>query len=546
MHPAGPIPLRPPSEVMTPEALGAMHQTRLSFMRALLRRLKDEGWSVHRTLFECDAAGVGRATYEARGPERTYTLVAFAKDLPADLRSDRVIATDWDASFTLFDGVPNEADLSRLAAEVPLQENARLTGRELVLSRANRSVRLFEHVVERLAEGRQPDPEMLETGYLMRTTAVYGSGKFGCADRASYAGRPELSGPFRAEMLAVWLIRAFVADLAEGMARARNAAAAVLAPAARRSLGIGNSTGLGMAPFLMNHPALLHAWTLARETALARVRGLEGLLPGTEGLYRGRLAAFARLARGWRTADAEQARRTEGLIADLERLSQMPLDGPRPWDRLWRRADLTPEGRSALLTLMLEPHGDLVDELADGMSADEGACFRIDGSQSCAGLRAVIERAYPWALSTDWEAPEAQARCWYVSEEKLEPRLGERASEPIAPYERPVQPGRDAARLHAALPEDGTVADFLEGHPEHRHAVRRAQIAATRPYAEVWGNTIHAALRPVDLLRAKLSMFGATQFDPRSDRWLRIAMYRGAPYPHELADADEGWVWPAS
>ena len=543
MHPAGPIPLRHASEVMTPEALGAMHQTRLSFMRALLRRLRSEGWTVHRTLFECDAAGVGRATYEARGPERTYTLVAFSKDLPAAMRSDRVIATDWDASFTLFDGVPRREDLERLAREVPLQENARLSPKELVLSRANRSVRLWDHVVGRLAEGRQPDAEMLETGYLMRTTAVYGSGKFGCADRASYAHRPELSGPFRAEMLTVWLIRAFVADLAEGVAKRRSAAAAVLDPAIRRRLGIGNSTGLGMAPFLMNHPALLNAWMEARETALARVRGLEGLLPGTETVYRDRLAAFLRHAREWRTADAEQMRRTQELVADLKRLSDMPLEGPRPWDRLWSRAELSPEGRAALVTLMLEPHGEIVDALADAMSADEGASFRIDGPQSCADLRAVIERAYPWALATDWDAPEAQARCWYVSEEKLEPRLGERAAEPIAPYERPVQPGRDAARLHAALPEHGTVAEFLAEHPEHRHAVRRAQIAATRPYAEVWGNTIHAALRPVDLLRAKLSMFGATGFDPRSDRWLRIAMYRGAPYPHELHGAGEGWVW---
>ena len=35
-----------------------------------------------------------------------------------------------------------------------------------------------------------------------------------------------------------------------------------------RSLGIGNSTGLGMAPFIVNHPILLNNWILARETAL--------------------------------------------------------------------------------------------------------------------------------------------------------------------------------------------------------------------------------------------------------------------------------------
>ena len=34
-------------------------------------------------------------------------------------------------------------------------------------------------------------------------------------------------------------------------------------------LGVGNSTGLGMAPFLINHPQLLNNWINAKETALA-------------------------------------------------------------------------------------------------------------------------------------------------------------------------------------------------------------------------------------------------------------------------------------
>ncbi len=42
-----------------------------------------------------------------------------------------------------------------------------------------------------------------------------------------------------------------------------------------RNLGIGNSTGLGMAPFIVNHPALLNNWILARETALKNIRKIE-------------------------------------------------------------------------------------------------------------------------------------------------------------------------------------------------------------------------------------------------------------------------------
>ena len=47
-----------------------------------------------------------------------------------------------------------------------------------------RSVRLWDYVLNCLAEGKQPDLDRIrDVGYLMRTTAVYGSGKFGSADR---------------------------------------------------------------------------------------------------------------------------------------------------------------------------------------------------------------------------------------------------------------------------------------------------------------------------------------------------------------------------
>ena len=115
------VALRPPEVVMRLGRMGSFHQTPLSFMRILLRRMRDWRWTVTRTRFQIDARGEGVATYTARGPERSYTLVAFAHDLPDAMRSDRVIAKAWDATFTLFDGVPTEADIARLRANVPLQ-----------------------------------------------------------------------------------------------------------------------------------------------------------------------------------------------------------------------------------------------------------------------------------------------------------------------------------------------------------------------------------------------------------------------------------------
>ena len=58
------------------------------------------------------------------------------------------------------------------------------------------------------------------------------------------------------------------------------------------------------------------------------------------------------------------------------------------------------------------------------------------------------------------------------------------------------------------------------------------------PYAEIRDNLIGAEMRPIDILRCKLAFFGAQQFDPRSDRWLRIALFAGEPFPIELAEGD--------
>ena len=537
---------REPAAVMRLARLGSAHPTRLSFLRTLLRRLSRDGWRIDRPVFAIDAKGVGRAVYAAQGPARTYSLVCFAHDLPDHLRSDRVIATAWDATFTLFDGVPSEADLDRLEANVPLQEAGRIGPTELSLARANRSVRLFEHVLERLAHGLQPDADEIEAvGYLMRTTAVYGSGKFGAADRARIAERTEVKGPFQVEMLAVWLIRAFTVDLVEHLARLRGGERAVrLAPELKRRLGVGNSTGLGMAPFLVRHPVLVNNWMMAREEALARVRALPELLPGTVDAFRGALAAATQNALSWRSAHPVQVAKLQDLRADLALLAEHlagggSLAGPHPWDALWRwgEANLSLEGQEQLLALLLEPHGDLVDGLGDCMDADEGRAFRIDGAMSVARLRAILAERYAWATALDYGEKRATARFWYVSEEKLEPRLGERHAEPGGELEVPLGIGRQAAALARALDgwaADATVAALLLAHPEHRLMARRAQITARHPFAEIQDNLLDALMLPIDLLRSKLAFFGATRFDPRSDRWVRICLYQDAPYPDEL------------
>ena len=525
-------------------------------MRTLLRRLQSEQWRFDRPVFDFDEKGVGVGVYSAHGPERSYSLVCFGHDLPPEQRSDRVIAHAWDSTFTLFDGVPTAEDIDRLASNVPKQEAGRVSSKEITVSRANRSVRLFDHVVECLAAGRQPDAERCRAvGYLMRTTAVYGSGKLGAADRERIADRAELACPFQAEMLSVYLIRAYVMDLVEHMARLRAPQTAVrMDPAVRRRFGVGNSTGLGMAPFLVTHPVLLHHWVVGRETALARVCALTQADEASIVRFRQVLARAQLNVKNWRSEHPVQLTKLQKLTADLDRLRAYAtadvLKGEIPWLRLyqWAEKHLSLEGQEQLVALMLEPYGEIVDELTGAMSADENNAFTIDGAMPVDTLKNILAKEYAWALNMDWSLPENHARVWYISAEKLEPRLGDRLDEPVAPYEQPLAPGCDAQALHHDL--NGwnggpCVADFLLRHPEHRHMVRRAQITACFPYAEIRDNTISQALLPIDMLRFKLAFFGATHFDPRSDRWVRINMFQHAPFPHELGSSEnDDWAYP--
>ncbi|MGJ8628217.1 MAG: hypothetical protein ACSHXB_14750 [Sulfitobacter sp.] len=536
-------PLRSPDEVMRLARMGSMFPTRLSFLRSLMRRLATDQITIKRPVWHMDAEGFGHAVYCVRLGGYEYSLVAVSTDLPPEMRTDRVIATAWDTAYVLYDGIPDASEIARITAAAPLQEAARFTERDLILSRANKSVRLFAHVTQALRDGRQPDVDMIrDVGYLMRTTAVYGNGKFGIADRDVIENRPGLEGPFAAEMLTVWLIRHFTYELAE------HVGGAALDPVLKRHLGIGNSTGLGMAPFLVNHPALLNNWMLARETALARVRAIAML---TEG-QKTRLIALAHRAaqhlQEWNVPDPEHQARIVTLRADWEvartLLTQEALNQTEPLDGVMTAvASQSCDVQELMVALIIEPFGDLVDGLTDCMGDPFGGyCLPLCDT---AALRTAIEGNFSWALTPDYDAPEGCGQFWYVSEAKQEPRLGLRFDEPGAELESPLDIGRRVKAAYQALKTvDMPTSEFLGAHPEHALAVARVRLGAQYPYAEIRDNLIATSCLPIDMLRCKLSFFGASKFDPKSDRWTRITLCQGAPLAYDLSTNPDDWWLP--
>ena len=547
------IELRDPNIIMKLSRLGSFHQSRLSFLRSFLNEFKD--WDYKRDLFDLDKDGFGTAVYSFKKKSRVYSLICYANKINDDERSDRVIATKWDAAFTLHDGVPLKEDIERLRNEVPKQEVGRLSYKELTLSRANKSVRVFDHVVESLSNGSQPNLDLLEkVGYLYRTTAVYGSGKFGLADRFRIKNREEINGPFRLEMMLVYLVRQFTFDQVNHVAKNRNPKSAVkLDPKICRNLGIGNSTGLGMAPFIVNHPTLLNNWILSREVALKKIREIKIAETKDISLFKECVKNSLKNITSWNTESEYQLKKIKLLLQDvrkfihfLENEFDFKKDYPFNEIYLWLEKETCEECIEYIVSIMMEPFGEIVQPLISQMSSEEEKYFNIPTERNVEDLKRILENKYSDILKIDFNKEDSNQKFWFISKNKEEPRLANRFEESGADLEQPLAIARDIKKLYErllSLKNNLKINQFLIDNSDLRHVVRRAFIIENFPYSEIQDNTIGENIVPIDMLRLKLSFFGALKFDPRSDKWLRICMFQGAPLPNELKDYDEQWVY---
>ncbi len=547
------IELRDPNIIMKLSRLGSFHQSRLSFLRSFLSEFKD--WQYNRDLFDLDQEGYGTAVYSFKKKDRVYSLICYANKINDDERSDRVIATKWDAAFTLHDGLPLKEDIDRLRNEVPKQEVGRLSYKELTLSRANKSIRVFDHVVESLSNGNQPDLELLEkVGYLYRTTAVYGSGKFGLADRFRIKNREEINGPFRLEMMLVYLVRQFTFDQVNHVAKNKNPNSAVkLDPKICRNLGIGNSTGLGMAPFIVNHPTLLNNWILSREIALKKIREIKIVKSQDRDLFKECVKSSIKNITSWNTESEYQLKKIKLLLKDIKKFinfleNEFDFQKNFPFNEiyLWLEKETCEECIEYVVSIMMEPFGDIVQPLVAQMSSEEEKYFNIPTERNVGDLKKILENKYSDILKINFNMEESNQKFWFISKNKEEPRLANRFEENGADLEQPLAIARDIKKLYERLlplKDNLKINEFLIDNSDLRHVVRRAFIIEKFPYSEIQDNTIGEKLVPIDMLRLKLSFFGALKFDPRSDKWLRICMFQGAPLPNELKDYDEQWVY---
>jgi hypothetical protein len=528
---------RAPDAVCSGERLGAARPTRHSFGPSMLRRASQYGWSVQVERWEIGREGRGEAVYQIDAEGHALRFVVFSDVIDESERTDRVIAERWDVAAALIRGPVDQRRLATLRRELPRQEYGHADAQTLVWTRANRSARHFNRVVERLAAGCQPDWRALGwSAYILRSTAYYANGKFGMASFDALAGCPPLSAPYRAQMLTAWLLREFGCDLVEHLAAHRDARAIALSPRWRRLIGIGNATGLGMVPFPINHPAIFDRWCSVRELALAHARRASPARVAT-----GAPAVRWRLtrARAYFVARADEPYapfRSAGELAEELAEIERQFSRTGSWDQLWCWAEehVDIEAQEILLSCLVDELAELDDEIEQRLRFTESANFAPAGTLGM--LRAELEKRYRWALELAC-AQDPARYFWYYAADSEEPRRGERGRDGGENVAMAIDIPAKMSRLHARLgqvPAAERVARFLLEHPEHRQAVARLISTRALPYGEPRVNLEAADFLPLQLQRFQLATYGAENFIPQSDTWLRVTLMQGAPSRHEL------------
>ena len=255
----------------------------------------------------------------------------------------------------------------------------------------------------------------------------------------------------------------------------------------------------------------------------------------------------------WNTDSEYQLQKINLLLHDvrkfltfLEKKFDFQKDYPFNELYLWLEKETCDECIEYIVSIMLEPFDEIVQPLVKKMSSDEEKYFNIPTDRTTKDLLSIIEKKYSNILTINFKKKENQKKFWFISKNKEEPRFADRFEEQGSELEQPLAIARDIKKLHEkllSLRKSLTINEFLIDNSDLRHVIRRAFIVEKFPYSEIQDNTIGENTIPIDMLRLKLSFFGALKFDPKSDKWLRICMFQGAPLPNELKNFDDQWVY---
>jgi hypothetical protein len=547
--------MRPAESIMSGPLLGAMKASRVSFAYVLARRMIDERWRVTLESCEADASGQARLVYRisARGVDFTYIARAYEWDGKEKVgrRSD---GANRDMFGALFLGTPDAARIEKEFATFDLKnvEAMRTDAAVLGWTPANRSARVFDHVVDALAAGHQPESSLIgsASAYLLRNGGFQGSGRNGSISYPGIATDHPLCHPFFADLFGLYMVRQVSIDLVNAIARARNPNAAQLSDDIARYLAVGNSSGQGMCVALQRWPHWVSTWLTVREAALAYAKSMP-VDEGSTARMRDQLARMAAYCDTVRVQSEDYVVPNRIIAANLRTVLSWLDDASRfsQWNDVAQAAStFDAESQEQLNSALIDLYPAVSDRFADYLAVGAARERDVTAEMTIGELRHLLRKNYAWALRYDMLLSKTRQHFWYHSADNGEQRRGERIIDPHEEFESFVDHIGIVQRLACvamSYADDALVGELMFAHPELEMAVSRVQYLDGLPYAEIRDNLIHRDFIPAQLIRFFLASLGIECSTPLSIRYVRGVFFQGIPLPAEIAaGTTRDWRYP--
>ena len=141
-----------------------------------------------------------------------------------------------------------------------------------------------------------------------------------------------------------------------------------------------------MAPFIVNHPTLLHKWIYNREKALKDIRSIENVKDDEFVFFKNCLTKSRSIIDTWLTDSQYQNKKINSLKSDLIKFDKFiekdcSIKLKYLWNiiYLWVEKNLNEECIEYIVSMMMEPYDKIIDPLIANMSSEEEQYFGIPG-----------------------------------------------------------------------------------------------------------------------------------------------------------------------
>ena len=197
-----------------------------------------------------------------------------------------------------------------------------------------------------------------------------------------------------------------------------------------------------MAPFIVNHPTLLNNWILSREVALKKIREIKIAETKDISLFKECVKNSLKNITSWNTESEYQLKKIKLLLQDvrkfinfLENEFDFKKDYPFNEIYLWLEKETCEECIEYIVSIMMEPFGEIVQPLISQMSSEEEKYFNIPTERNVEDLKKILENKYSDILKIDFNKKDSNQKFWFISKNKEEPRLANRFEESGADLE---------------------------------------------------------------------------------------------------------------